>query len=68
MLRFEQVEDRLMLWPLLEQMTVLAIDRQDLSAYDATYVTLAKIMPCPLVTTDARLGRAARDLIDVIVV
>jgi predicted nucleic acid-binding protein len=65
---FEAVEDRLELWPLLEIMTERAIQsRENISSYDATYVALASIMPCPLVTADAKLGRAAQDLIDVIV-
>lgn len=68
MVAFERVEDRLMLWPLTEQMTELAIKRHDLSAYDACYVSLAALMSCPLLTADARLGRAVQDIIDVIVV
>jgi predicted nucleic acid-binding protein len=69
MLAFEAIEDRLELWPLLDVMTEHAIQlRENVSSYDATYVTLAKILPCPLVTADAKLGRAADHLIDVIVV
>ena len=66
---FEAVEDRLELWPLLEIMTADAIAlRENVSSYDASYVSLARILPCPLVTADARLGRAVDGLIDVIVV
>jgi predicted nucleic acid-binding protein len=66
---FADVEARLELWPLLEHMTERAIQlRENVSSYDASYVTLAEILPCPLVTADARLGRAVDDLIDVIVV
>ena len=66
---FEAIEDHLELWPLLDVMTEHAIQlRENVSSYDATYVTLAKILPCPLVTADARLGRAVEGLIDVIVV
>lgn len=68
MVAFERVEDRLMLWPLTEQMTELAIKRHDLSAYDACYVSLAALLSCPLLTADTRLGRAVQDIIDVIVV
>lgn len=69
MLTFEAIEDRLELWPLLDVMTEYAIQlRDNVSPYDVTYVTLAKIMPCPLVTADAKLGRAVEGLIDVIVV
>jgi predicted nucleic acid-binding protein len=69
MLEFEEVEGNLELWPLLDVMTEQAIElRDNVSSYDATYVTLAKILPCPLVTSDAELGRAVDDLIDVIVV
>ena len=42
--------------------------RDNVSSYDATYVALAEILNCPLVTADARLARAVEDLIDVIVV
>lgn len=66
---FEAIEDRLELWPLLEVMTDDALGlRENVSSYDATYVSLARILPCPLVTADKRLGRAVEDLIDVIVV
>jgi predicted nucleic acid-binding protein len=68
MRNFEEIEDRLELWPLLEVMTDDAIRlRENVSSYDATYVSLARILPCPLVTADERLGRAVEDLIDVIV-
>ena len=68
MLEFERIEDTLQLWPLLEVMTERAVDLSaNVSPYDATYVALAEILPCPLVTADARLGRAVEDLIDVIV-
>ncbi len=33
--------------------------RDNLSAYDASYVALAEVLQCNLVTADARLGRAA---------
>lgn len=32
--------------------------RHNLSAYDATYVALAEMLDCPLVTADARLSRS----------
>ena len=32
--------------------------RENVSAYDGTYVALAESLDCPLVTADARLGRA----------
>jgi predicted nucleic acid-binding protein len=32
--------------------------RGNLSAYDATYVALAELLDCSLLTADARLGRA----------
>jgi predicted nucleic acid-binding protein len=66
---FEDVAANLELWPLLEVMTERAIQlSENVSPYDATYVALAEIMPCPLVTADAKLARAVDDLIDVIVV
>jgi predicted nucleic acid-binding protein len=33
--------------------------RDDLSAYDATYVAVAETLEAPLVTADARLARAS---------
>ena len=42
-------------WPHLERMWEL---RETVSAYDASYVVLAEAHECPLVTADARLGRA----------
>lgn len=33
--------------------------RRNVPAYDATYVALAELLGCPLVTADARLSRAA---------
>jgi predicted nucleic acid-binding protein len=69
MVDFEDVEGRLELWPLLEVMTECAIElRENVSAYDANYVALAEILKCPLVTADARLGRAVADRIEVVVV
>lgn len=32
--------------------------RDNVSAYDATYVALAELLGCPLLTADGRLGRA----------
>jgi predicted nucleic acid-binding protein len=32
--------------------------RDNLSAYDASYVALAELLSCPLLTADARLSRA----------
>jgi len=31
--------------------------RENLSAYDASYVALAELLNCPLMTADARLSR-----------
>lgn len=41
---------------LLERVWTL---RENVSAYDATYVALAEALDCPLVTADARLSRAS---------
>ncbi len=41
--------------PILDRMWEL---RENLSAYDAGYVALAEALGCPLLTADARLGRA----------
>ena len=40
---------------LLERVWAL---RDNLSAYDATYVAVAEALNCPLLTADARLARA----------
>jgi predicted nucleic acid-binding protein len=32
--------------------------RDNLSAYDASYIALAELLNCPLLTADARLSRA----------
>jgi len=32
--------------------------RENVSAYDACYIALAEFLDCPLLTADARLGRA----------
>lgn len=34
--------------------------RDDVNGYDATYVALAEVLDCPLLTTDAKIARAAR--------
>lgn len=46
---------RFALHPLLARVWEL---RENLSAYDATYVALAEELGCPLVTADTRLGGA----------
>jgi predicted nucleic acid-binding protein len=43
------------LHPLLPRMWAL---RENISAYDATYVALAEALGCPVLTADARLARA----------
>jgi predicted nucleic acid-binding protein len=42
--------------------------RNRLSAYDATYVALAEVLEAPLLTADARLGRGAEGLVEIILV
>lgn len=42
--------------PLMERIWEL---RHTLSAYDASYVALAELLPAPLVTCDARLARSS---------
>jgi predicted nucleic acid-binding protein len=39
--------------------------RDDLSAYDASYVALAEMLGCPLLTTDARIAKASGHHADV---
>lgn len=69
MRRFERLEDTLELWPLIDFMTERAVAlRENVSAYDACYVALAQMMPCPLITAEAKLGRAVADLVEVVVV
>jgi predicted nucleic acid-binding protein len=45
-------------WPELPLLRRAFELRANLTAYDALYVTLAEGLDCPLVTADARLGRA----------
>ena len=40
--------------------TLRLASERGLSYYDATYVTLAEMMECPLITADARMARQAR--------
>lgn len=46
---------RYAIFPLLERVWQL---RENLSAYDASYVALAESLGCALLTADARLGRS----------
>jgi predicted nucleic acid-binding protein len=39
--------------------------RDNLSAYDASYVALAELLGCPLLTTDARIAKASGHRADV---
>lgn len=41
--------------------------RNCLTSYDAWYVALAKLLECPLVTLDRRIGRAAGPTCDIVV-
>ena len=41
--------------------------RENITAYDASYVALAEVLRAPLVTLDRRLARAAEPFCDVIV-
>lgn len=40
--------------------------RDNITAYDATYVTLAMALHAPLVTRDARLARAVKPMVEVL--
>lgn len=42
--------------------------RDRCSAYDACYIALAEALDAQLLTTDARLGRAAHGLVDVVAI
>ncbi|KAA1398182.1 type II toxin-antitoxin system VapC family toxin [Aeromicrobium ginsengisoli] len=56
-------------WGSAHDLRVRAFDlRHTVTAYDAAYVVLAESLDCPLVTRDRRLAKAARTLVDVIVV
>jgi predicted nucleic acid-binding protein len=66
---FEGLGSRFELWPLLETMSDCAIElRENLTAYDASYVALAQNLGCALVTTDGRLARAVGRRVDVTLV
>ena len=39
--------------------------RDNLSAYDATYVALAEALECPIITRDSRLARAAGHSVEI---
>jgi predicted nucleic acid-binding protein len=53
-------------WPFADPLRRRAFAlRNDLSAYDAAYVTLAEALGCPLVTRDARLARSSGHLASV---
>lgn len=41
--------------------------RQNITCYDATYVALAELLGRPLLTSDARLGRASGHRAEVVV-
>ena len=69
MLNFAGIEDNLELWPLLESMSDCAVElRENVTAYDATYVALAENLGCPLVTTDGKLAHAVERRIEVTLV
>ena len=61
--RADQAVDDLVVAPIRRWPTVSLVVgawklRQNLSAYDALYVALARTLACPLVTGDLRLARA----------
>lgn len=41
--------------------------RDSVSAYDARYVVLAEALDCRLVTRDVHLAKAAKDLVELVV-
>lgn len=52
-------------WPADDLLVRVWSLRENLTAYDATYLALAESLDATLVTCDERLGRAARRLTDV---
>lgn len=53
-------------WPSADPLRRRAFQlRDNMSAYDAAYVTLAEALDCPLLTRDARLAKASGHLIRV---
>lgn len=60
---------RLRRWPSSRPLRARTFElRDNLSAYDASYVVLAEALDCPLATRDRRLAKAAEHLVDIIAI
>jgi predicted nucleic acid-binding protein len=57
------------IWPLSDVLNERAIElRHSLTSYDATYVALAELFDCPLITADAKIARSSGHHAQVVVV
>lgn len=66
---FEDIQANLELWPMVEPVSDRAFElRDNVTAYDATYVALAELLQCPLVTADAKLARASGHRAEIVLV
>jgi predicted nucleic acid-binding protein len=57
--RKDYVDLRLTRYPMRDLENRIWVLRDNLTAYDASYVALAEALDCPLVTSDAKLAKAS---------
>lgn len=57
--RKDYVDLRLIRYPMRDLENRIWVLRDNMTAYDASYVALAEALDCPLVTSDAKLAKAS---------